>query len=135
MVLLMVVAASVYGTAMATASETPPVVVLPVWYARLELIVTAEALVTATPPTVQVFVASALANCAFNVQLAEAAAGLEILTLTSTGVLIVKVVAWRLKVTCAGGALNAETLPKGSVAALVPELVKLTPLASVSKIM
>jgi hypothetical protein len=135
MVLLMVVAASVYGTAMATASETPPVVVLPVWYARVELIVAAEALVTAMPPTVQLFVASALANCAFNVQLGEVAVGLEILTLTSTGVLMVKVVACRVRVTLAGGALNADTLPKGKVAAFEPEPVKGTPLASVSKVM
>src|SRR5208282_1371430 len=111
-----------------TASETPPVVWFPVWYARVELIVAAEALVTATPPTVQVFVASALANCAVNLQLAEAAAGLEILTLTSIGVLMVKVVAWRVRVTLAGGALNADTLPKGKVAAFEPEPVKATPL-------
>ena len=59
----------------------------------------------------------------------------ETVTATSNGVLTVKVVAPTVSVTCVGGAAEAETLPKANVAALVPELVSVTPLGSEMNVM
>jgi hypothetical protein len=48
---------------------------------------------------------------------------------------MVKLVAPTVSVTSEGGLLDAETLPKANVAALVPELASVTPLASLTNAM
>jgi hypothetical protein len=48
---------------------------------------------------------------------------------------MVKLVAPTVSVTSEGGVLDTETLPKAKVAALVPELASVTPLASVTNVM
>ena len=55
-------------------------------------------------------------------------------TSTSNGVLIVKVVAATVSVTCVGGVVDAETSPNPNVAVPVPVPPSVTPLGSVANV-
>jgi IS1 family transposase len=58
----------------------------------------------------------------------------DLVTSTSNGVLIVKVVAATVSVTCVGGVVDAETSPNPNVAVPVPVPPSVTPLGSVANV-
>jgi hypothetical protein len=87
-------------------------------YAPVAVTVEAAALDTATPPTDQVLVASAVPSWAVKVYVALLE--LNLLTKTSTGVLTVKVFVATVRVMFVASDPKAETFPNANDATLVP---------------